>query len=91
MLSTLIDTILTRSTLTLSEAIGIDPGWGSISVWQSQSAEYSDNKVRILYAEEYPRPDYNEMLEQSLLALSDKFNPDKVCVDGSAGRLCPIS
>ena len=40
-------------------------------------------KLRVLYAEEYPRPDYNEMLEK-VYWLYRQVQPDKVCVDGSA-------
>ena len=50
---------------------------------RSYVTEYSDNKVRVLYAEEYPRPDYNEMLEK-VYWLYRQVQPDKVCVDGSA-------
>jgi hypothetical protein len=63
-------------------SIGIDPGWGS-SPFGITVSEYSDNKVRVLYAEEYPRPDYNDMLEK-VYWLYRQVNPDKVCVDGSA-------
>ena len=63
-------------------SIGIDPGWGS-SPFGITVCEYSDNKVRVLYAEEYPRPDYNEMLDR-VYWLYRQVSPDKVCVDGSA-------
>lgn len=63
-------------------SIGIDPGWGS-SPFGVTVAEYSDNKVQVLYAEEYPRPDYNEMLDR-VYWLYRQVSPDKVCVDGSA-------
>jgi hypothetical protein len=63
-------------------SIGIDPGWGS-SPFGITVSEYSDGKVRVLFAEEYPRPDYNEMLDR-VYWLYRQVNPDKVCVDGSA-------
>lgn len=63
-------------------SIGIDPGWGS-SPFGITVSEYSDNKVRVLYAEEYQRPDYETILEK-VYWLYRQTNPDKVCIDGSA-------
>lgn len=63
-------------------SIGIDPGWGS-SPFGITVSEYSDGKVRILYAEEFQRPDYSEMLDK-VYWLYRQVTPDKVCVDGSA-------
>lgn len=63
-------------------AIGIDPGWGS-SPFGVTVCEYSDNRVRVLFAEEYQRPDYSEMLDK-VYWLYRQVDPHKVCVDGSA-------
>jgi hypothetical protein len=42
-----------------------------------------DNQVQILYAEEYQRPDYNEMLS-TVYGLMSKYDVDKVYIDGAS-------
>ena len=44
--------------------------------------EYADGIVQILYAEEYHRPDYNEMLS-TVYGLMSKYQVDKVYIDGA--------
>ena len=41
--------------------MGIDPAYGS-SAFGIVVTEWADRIVQIMYAEEYRRPDYNEML-----------------------------
>ena len=69
-------------------SIGIDPGWGS-SPFGVSVCEYSDNKVRVLYAEQFPRPDYNEMLDR-VYWLYRQTTPDKVMRGRLGCRLCPV-
>ncbi len=44
-----------------SRSMGIDPAYGS-SAFGIVVTQWVDGIVQILYAEEYHRPDYNEML-----------------------------
>jgi hypothetical protein len=47
-----------------STSMGIDPGWGS-SAFGIVVTQWADNHhIQIMHAEEYTRPDYNEMLLQ---------------------------
>jgi hypothetical protein len=41
-----------------------------------------DDHIQILCAEEYHRPDYNEMLS-TVYGLMSKYNVDKVYIDGA--------
>jgi hypothetical protein len=49
----------------------IDPAYGS-SAFGIVVTEWIDGLVRILYAEEYDRPDYNEMLS-TVYGLMSKY------------------
>lgn len=44
--------------------------------------QWADGIVQILYAEEYQRPDYNEMLSVEWRLIS-KYDVDKVYIDGA--------
>ena len=44
--------------------------------------QWADGIVQILYAEEYQRPDYNEMLSV-VWRLISKYDVDKVYIDGA--------
>jgi hypothetical protein len=44
-----------------SRSMGIDPAWGS-SAFGIVVTQWIDNHIQIVHAEEYHRPDYNEML-----------------------------
>jgi len=44
--------------------------------------EWADGLVQILYAEEYHRTDYNEMLSL-VYDLTSKYQVDKVYIDGA--------
>jgi hypothetical protein len=64
-----------------STSMGIDPAYGS-SAFGIVVTQWEDNHIRILHAEEYHRPDYNEMLS-TVYSLMSKYNVDKVYIDGA--------
>jgi hypothetical protein len=64
-----------------SRSMGIDPAWGS-SAFGIVVTQWVDNHIQILHAEEYHRPDYNEMLS-TVYTLMSKYNIDKVYIDGA--------
>jgi hypothetical protein len=59
-----------------STSMGIDPAYGS-SAFGLVTTRYADGIVQILDAEEYHRPDYNEMLPL-VYGLMTKYNVDSV-------------
>jgi hypothetical protein len=61
--------------------MGIDPAYGS-SAFGIVVTQWIDGIVQILYAEEYHRPDYNEML-YTVYGLMSKYDIDKVYIDGA--------
>jgi hypothetical protein len=64
-----------------SISMGIDPAYGS-SAFGIVVTQFVDDHVEILYAEEYHRPDYNEMLSV-VYGLMSKYQIDKVYIDGA--------
>ena len=52
--------------------MGLDPGFGS-SNFGACITELVDGIVNVLHAEEYPRPDFNEMINTTVRLL-DKYN-----------------
>jgi hypothetical protein len=64
-----------------SVSMGIDPGYGS-SAFGIVVTQWVDNHIRVLYAEEFHRPDYNEMLS-TVHGLMSKYDVDKVYIDGA--------
>jgi hypothetical protein len=64
-----------------SRSMGIDPAYGS-SAFGIVVTQFEDGIVQILHAEEYHRPDYNEMLS-TVYGLMIKYNIDKVYIDGA--------
>jgi Terminase RNaseH-like domain len=64
-----------------SKSMGIDPAWGS-SAFGIVVTQWADGIVQILHAEEYHRPDYNEMLS-TVYSLMSKYDVDKVYIDGA--------
>ena len=64
-----------------SRSMGIDPAWGS-SAFGIVVTQWMDNHIQILYAEEYHRPDYDEMLSV-VYGLMSKYQVDKVYIDGA--------
>jgi hypothetical protein len=61
--------------------MGIDPAYGS-SAFGIVVTEWADGIVQIMHAEEYHRPDYNEMLSLAY-GLISKYQIDKVYIDGA--------
>jgi hypothetical protein len=61
--------------------MGIDPAYGS-SAFGIVVTQWVDNHIQILHAEEYHRPDYNEML-CTVYGLISKYQVDKVYIDGA--------
>jgi hypothetical protein len=61
--------------------MGIDPAYGS-SAFGIVVTQWIDNHIQILHAEEYHRPDYNEMLSL-VYGLISKYQVDKVYIDGA--------
>ena len=61
--------------------MGIDPAYGS-SAFGIVVTEWADGIVQIMHAEEYYRPDYNEMLS-TVYGLMSKYNVDSVYIDGA--------
>jgi hypothetical protein len=64
-----------------SKSMGIDPAYGS-SAFGIVVTQWVDNHIQILHAEEYHRPDYNEMLSTAYGMMS-KYSVDKVYIDGA--------
>jgi hypothetical protein len=64
-----------------SKSIGIDPAYGS-SAFGIVVTQWVDNHIQILHAEEYHRPDYNEMLA-TVYGLMSTYDVDKVYIDGA--------
>jgi hypothetical protein len=64
-----------------SRSMGIDPAYGS-SAFGIVVTQFVDGVVQILYAEEFHRPDYNEMLS-TVYGLMSKYDVDKVYIDGA--------
>ncbi len=64
-----------------SRSMGIDPAYGS-SAFGIVVTQWIDNHIQILHAEEYHRPDYNEMLS-TVYSLMSKYQVDKVYIDGA--------
>jgi hypothetical protein len=63
------------------KSMGIDPAYGS-SVFGIVVTQWVDNHIQILHAEEYRRPDYNEMLS-TVYGLMSKYQIDSVYIDGA--------
>ena len=61
--------------------MGIDPAYGS-SAFGIVVTEWADGIVQIMHAEEYHRPDYNEMLSV-VYGLMTKYSVDKVYIDSA--------
>jgi hypothetical protein len=66
-------------------SMGIDPGWGS-SPFGIVITNWRDGQIHVLYAEEFERPDFNEMLSKiSTLMTEYDFTKKngKIYVDGA--------
>ena len=64
-----------------SVSMGIDPAYGS-SAFGILVTQFVDNHIQMLHAEEYHRPDYNEMLSL-VYGLISTYQIDKVYIDGA--------
>ena len=64
-----------------SRSMGIDPAYGS-SAFGIVVTQFEDGIVQIMHAEEYHRPDYNEMLSV-VYGLMSKYQVDSVYIDGA--------
>jgi hypothetical protein len=73
--------ISVRFTPLLLDQWGLDPAYGS-SAFGIVVTQWVDGIVQILCAEEYHRPDYNEML-YTVYSLMSKYGIDMVYVDGA--------
>lgn len=62
--------------------MGIDPGFGS-SNFGIVIVQRMDGMIQVVYAEEFERPDYNEMVDAILLLLEKYDVVNRVYVDGS--------
>ena len=63
------------------KSMGIDPAYGSSS-FGIVVTQFVDGQVQILHAEEYKRPDFNEMLEKAW-NLIVKYTVQKIYIDGA--------
>jgi hypothetical protein len=66
--------------------MGIDPGFGS-SAFAIVVTEWIDNMINVVYAEQFERADFNEMINKTL-GLTQKFqisksNSCQIFIDGS--------
>ena len=64
-----------------SVSMGIDPGYGS-SAFGVVVTKWADDHIQVWHAEEYHRPDYNEMLS-TVYGLMSKYQVDKAYIDGA--------
>lgn len=64
------------------QLMGIDPGFGS-SAFGIVITQYKDEKVWIVYADQFDRPNFEEMISK-VLSLRHKFMVDKTFIDGSS-------
>jgi hypothetical protein len=72
---------LTTSNAYSQKCMGIDPAYGSSS-FGIVVVQFVDGQLRIMHAEEYKRPDFNEML-QKVWDLLVKYSVQKVMTDGA--------
>jgi hypothetical protein len=68
------------------KSVGLDPGFGS-SAFGVCLTELIDGQINVLHAEEYPRPDFNQMIETTIDLLL-KYNitfegRSRIFVDGA--------
>ncbi|HZI72256.1 MAG TPA: hypothetical protein VFD60_13955 [Nitrososphaeraceae archaeon] len=63
------------------KSMGIDPAWGS-SAFGIVVTQFVDGICQILHADEYKRPDYNEMLS-IVWKLIRKYEVHKIYIDGA--------
>jgi hypothetical protein len=64
-----------------SRSLGIDPAYGS-SKFAIVATQWSDDHIQIIYAQEFERPDYADMLDL-VYSLMSKYNIDSTYIDGA--------
>jgi hypothetical protein len=67
------------------KSMGIDPAWGS-SAFGIVITRFIDNKVQVIYADQFERPDFNQMIQKVWeLYIQYKFDGsiDRIYVDGA--------
>lgn len=64
-----------------SRSAGIDPAYGS-SNFAVVITEWADGIINVLYAQEFQRPDYNEMLN-AVYSLLSRYDVNKCYIDGA--------
>ena len=62
--------------------MGIDPGYGSSSFGIVITQPVDQSQVQVLYADEYQRPDFNEMLNVTV-NLINTYDVQKVYIDAA--------
>lgn len=68
------------------KSMGVDPGFGS-SAFGIVVTRFVDGKAQIIFADEFSRPDYDEML-QLVLELRTRYGVDKIYLDGANPEFC---
>jgi hypothetical protein len=63
------------------KSMGVDPGFGS-SAFGIVVTRLVNGKIQITFADEYERPDYNDMLSK-IIGLISRYNIDHIYVDGA--------
>jgi hypothetical protein len=67
------------------KSMGIDPGWGS-SPFGIVITQWTDGQIHVLYAEQFERPDFNEMLS-TIWGLMKEYEVNKknakIYIDGA--------
>ena len=64
-----------------TKSMGVDPGFGSCA-FGIVVTRLVNEKIQIVFADEYERPDYNEMLDK-IFGLVEEYDIDYIYVDGS--------
>lgn len=62
-------------------SMGVDPGFGS-SPFGIVVTQLSDNKIQVLFADEFERPSHEDMLSK-VLQFNTKYKPTRIYVDGA--------
>ena len=63
------------------KSMGVDPGFGS-SAFGIVVTRLLDERIQVIFADEYERPDYNEMLDK-ISGLIRKYDINHIYVDGA--------
>ena len=66
------------------KSMGVDPGFGS-SAFGIVVTRLVNGKIQIIFADEYERPDYNEMMNK-IFGLVREYDIDHIYVDGAILR-----